>query len=261
MESYTVAVILGIIQGLTEFLPVSSSGHLVLAQSFIPGFTAPPAAFDVLLHGGTLIAVLAYFRHDVLEIAAGLGRPKEGGWRLPLLLAVGSVPAGVVGFFFKDRIESLFGTPVAASVGLLVTGFLLLAATRVKGGAGRMAGMGLSAALVIGTFQAMAIVPGISRSGATICAALFLGYSGTEAARFSFLLSLPVIAGAVALEAGDLASTGSMGPYVAGAAAAAVIGLLSISVLMRIMADRKLLPFALYCLVLGSLSFVFLVFV
>jgi len=260
MESYTAAIVLGVVQGLTEFLPVSSSGHLVLAQAFIPGFSGPPAAFDVLLHGGTLIAVLAYFRQDVLKMAAGLKRPREGGLNLPLLLVAGTVPAGIVGGFFKDRIEILFHAPAVASAGLVVTGLLLLLATRVKGGSRKIARMGYSAAILIGAFQAAAIVPGISRSGATICAALFLGYSGTESARFSFLLSMPAVAGALALEAGDLAAVGSVGPYAAGAAAAAVTGWLSIAVLMRVMADRKLFPFAAYCLVLGSLSSVFLVF-
>ena len=259
MENSLAIILLGIIQGLTEFLPVSSSGHLVLAQSLIPGFTAPPAAFDVLLHGGTLLAVLAYFWRDIVDIVSGLARPGKGGWRLPAVIIVGSVPVGIVGVFFSESIEGMFRSPMVAAGGLLVTGILLLAASKFSGGSREIFQMGAAAALFVGIFQALAIVPGISRSGSTICAAMLLGFSGTESARFSFLLSIPAVAGALFLEAGALAGTGDIRIYAAGAVAAAITGWLSIAVLMRVLARGKLLPFALYCLVLGSLSMVFLV--
>ena len=253
------AILLGIIQGLTEFLPVSSSGHLVLAQTLLPGFDAPPAAFDALLHGGTMMAVVAYFYRDILEIISGLTKPSEGGLRLPSLLIAGSVPIGVLGVFYLDAIESLFTSPKIASVGLLITAGLLTAALRFGRGNRQLNEMIFKNAILIGCFQALAIVPGISRSGATISIALILGFAGTEAARFSFLLSLPAIAGALILEAGVLAGAEHLMIYMAGALAAAVSGWVSIAVLMSFLERRRLLPFIVYCLALGSLSLAFLV--
>lgn len=253
------AILLGLIQGLTEFLPVSSSGHLVLAQTLLPGFDAPPAAFDALLHGGTMMAVVAYFYRDILKIISDLKRPAEGGFRMPALLIVGSIPIGVLGVFYLDAIESLFTSPKIASIGLLITAGLLTVALRFGKGNKQLNEMIMKNALLIGCFQALAIVPGISRSGATISIALVLGFAGTEAARFSFLLSLPAIAGAMILEAGVLFGAEDLLIYLAGALAAAISGWFSIAVLMRFLQHRRLLPFILYCLALGSLSLVFLV--
>ena len=112
------SILLGILQGLTEFLPVSSSGHLVLAQEILSGFTGPAAAFDVLLHGGTLVAVLIYFRNDLARIISDLSRPREGGWRLPILLVIGSVPAGLVGVLLSDKIEPMFSAPRDRAAGM-----------------------------------------------------------------------------------------------------------------------------------------------
>ena len=254
------SILLGILQGLTEFLPVSSSGHLVLAQDVLKGFHGPAAAFDVLLHGGTLAAVFIYFRKDLLELVRGIGHPREGGWKLPLLLVAGSLPAGVVGVFLADAIEPLFSAPRVASLGLLVTAAILVVA--VKGGSGgrlSMEGLTLLRVFVIGAAQAMAIVPGISRSGATIAAGMLLGLSGSEAARFSFLLSIPAVAGALLLESPALAQAGSPASYLAGALAAALTGWAAIALLMRLLDRERLFPFAVYCLALGVLSLVFLV--
>jgi undecaprenyl-diphosphatase len=254
------SILLGIVQGLTEFLPVSSSGHLVLAQSVLPGFDGPAVAFDVLLHAGTLAAVLIYFRHDLLTIAVDCSRPREGGLRLPLLLAVGTVPAAAVGVFFADAIRPLFTAPRSASIGLLVTAFLLFLAWKIgTGGTRSVESLTVWAAFFIGIFQAVAIVPGISRSGATIAAGVFLGLSGQDAARFSFLLSIPAITGAFLLESGALKGMDSGVFYMAGALAAALTGWASIAFLMKLLGRGRLLPFALYCLVLGSISLVFLV--
>ncbi|MDF1535419.1 MAG: undecaprenyl-diphosphate phosphatase [bacterium] len=254
------SILLGILQGLTEFLPVSSSGHLVLAQSLLPGFDGTPAAFDILLHGGTLVAVTAYFRADIGRIVRDCGRPSEEGLRLPILLIVGSVPAGMVGVLFADAIVPLFAAPRIASLGLVFTAALLFAAFRLGTGSGRtLAGLTIPAAFLIGAFQAMALVPGVSRSGATIAAGIFMGLSGPNAARFSFLLSIPAIAGALVLESGDLLYTGLPLPYIAGAVAAAVAGWASIALLMRILDRGNLLPFAVYCLLVGVLSLLFLI--
>jgi undecaprenyl-diphosphatase len=254
------AILLGILQGLTEFLPVSSSGHLVLVQSLLPGFDGPATAFDVLLHGGTLLAVLAYFREDVVKIIRDMGRPDKGGFRLPILLLAGTLPAGVVGLFFEDAIKPLFSSPRAASLGLIVTSVLLFGAWKLgKGGDRTLASLTMPAAFLIGAFQAMAIVPGVSRSGATIAAGLFLGLSGPVAARFSFLLAIPVIGGALVLESRSLLQAGLPLSYIAGAFAAAAVGWASIALLMRILDRGNLLPFAVYCLLVGSLSLLFLV--
>jgi undecaprenyl-diphosphatase len=254
------SILLGILQGLTEFLPVSSSGHLVIVQSLLPGFDGPAVAFDVLLHAGTLAAVLIYFRHDLISIAKECFRPGKGGLHLPLLLIVGTVPAALVGVYFADAIEPLFAAPRFASAGLIVTSFLLYFAWRIGTGGNRsMETLTIPAALLIGVLQAVAIVPGISRSGATIAAGIFLGLSGQEAARFSFLLSIPAITGAFLLESGALKESEALITYIAGALAAALIGWASIAILMKLLGRGKLLPFAVYCLVLGILSFMFLV--
>jgi len=254
------SVLLGILQGLTEFLPVSSSGHLVLAQELLTGFKGAPAAFDVLLHGGTLAAVLIYFRDDVLQLMRGMLTPGDGGWRLPVLLIIGSVPAGIVGVFFSDMIEPLFSAPRVAAIGLLITSGVLVVAWRLRGrGYRSLAGLTIFSAILIGSAQALAIMPGISRSGTTIAVGMFIGLKGRDAARFSFLLSIPAIAGALILESGSLAATGLPLSYLAGAMAAALVGWASIAFLMKLLDRENLLPFALYCLALGSLSLVFLV--
>lgn len=254
------SILLGIVQGLTEFLPVSSSGHLVLAQSLLPGFDGPAVAFDVLLHAGTLAAVLIYFRHDLAGMASDFAHPRERSLHLPLLLALGTVPAALVGVLFEDSIKPLFTSPRSASIGLLITAFLLFLAWKV-GTQGRRSLLSLTiwSALLIGVFQAVAIIPGISRSGATIAAGVFLGLSGQDAARFSFLLSIPAIAGAFLLESGALIGMESPAFYLAGATAAALTGWASIAFLMKLLGRGRLLPFALYCLAVGSISLVFLV--
>ena len=254
------SILLGILQGLTEFLPVSSSGHLVLAQELLSGFNMPAAAFDVLLHGGTLAAVLVYFRDDLVQMAHDMARPSERGWRLPALLVIGSIPAGVVGVFLSEMIEPLFSAPRVASVGLLVTGCILAAAWRIRGRGHRtLADITMSGAILIGLAQALAIVPGISRSGSTIAMGMFIGYSGKEAARFSFLLSIPAIGGALLLESGVLTEGGLPLSFLAGTVSAALVGWASVAFLMKLLDRENLLPFAVYCLALGSLSLVFLV--
>ncbi len=254
------SILLGILQGLTEFLPVSSSGHLVLAQQLLTGFDGPAAAFDVLLHGGTLAAVLIYFKVDLVQIFHGMVRPSDGGWRLPILLVIGSIPAGVVGVFMSDKIEPLFSSPKVAAGGLLLTGCILTAAWQIRGRGHRtLADLTVWSTLLIGLAQALAIVPGISRSGSTIAMGMFIGFSGKEAARFSFLLSIPAIAGALLLESGVLVETGLPLDYIAGALSAAIVGLASIALLMKLLDRENILPFAVYCLALGSLSLAFLV--
>jgi undecaprenyl-diphosphatase len=201
-----------------------------------------------------------YFWRDLLEIGRGFLHPGGGGLHLPILLVVGTVPAGLVGVFFADVIEPLFAAPVSASAGLLLTALLLWAAWRI-GTQGRrsLQSLTLLGALFIGLFQAVAIVPGVSRSGATIAAGVFLGLSGKDAARFSFLLSIPAIAGAVLLESGAIAGSSNLSLYLVGAVSAALVGWASIAFLMKLLGKGVLVPFAIYCLVIGILSIAFLV--
>ena len=254
------SILLGILQGLTEFLPVSSSGHLVLARELLAGFHGPTKAFIVLLHGGTLAAVFLYFHQDLFQIVRDSTRPSEGGLRLPILLIVGSIPVAIVGVFISDMITPPFSSPRVAASGLLLTGFVLLAARRLsRGGVSSIAHLTIPGALIIGLAQAFAIVPGISRSGATIVVGMFLGLRGREAARFSFLLSIPAVAGALLLESGVLFNGGLPLPYMAGALSAALVGWASIAFLLKLLDRGNLAPFGVYCLALGSLSLVFLV--
>ena len=239
------AVILGLIQGITEFLPVSSSGHLVLAQRLL-GLREPALTFDIALHLGTLVAVLLFFRRDIAGMVQGiLGRGPERTsytWLLVLII-LGSVPTAVVGLLFKDSFEAMFASVTAVGVSLLITAALLLAA----GLAGRPR-RGLEEtrswhALLIGLAQGLAITPGISRSGSTISTALLLGLERELAVRFSFLLSIPAILGAVALQALDLPPGLHLAwtPLLLGALVAGVSGWLALRLLLGLVRRVRLL--------------------
>ena len=259
------ALILGVLQGLTEFLPVSSSGHLVLGQSIL-GLKEPELFFDVLLHVGTLAAVLVFYGKDLWRIARGwvsslAGGDSDGiaaktGW----LLILGSVPAGVAGVFVGGLVEEMFASPRLAACALLVTGSILCLSEPKEGGGRGEAQMTAKDALVIGVFQAFAIVPGISRSGATIAAALIRGVAREQAARFSFLLSVPAILGAFALKLKDI--EGPLGekllPYAVGALAAAVVGAVALGWLIRLVRGGNLARFRYYCWGAGALSLIYL---
>ncbi len=219
LSAWAQALILGIVQGLTEFLPVSSSGHLVLFQEWMgDNFFAEdqPLLFVLALHVGTLLPVLWFYRDSLRAVAAspwdGPGPSGRGGlaaWlmehparRMGALVLLGTVPTGLIGVVFKDHFETLFSDPRRVGFALLVTGVLLLA-TRGRDGEGDDASLTVWTALIIGTAQGLAITPGISRSGTTIAVALFLGLNRELAARYSFLLSIPAICGAVVLELKD----------------------------------------------------------
>ncbi len=253
---------LGAVQGLTEFLPVSSSGHLAIAQHYLPGFSQPGIMFDVMLHVGTLVAVTFYFKK---EIGALLWSPFSSApesalyRRLLVLLIAGSIPTAIIGLSFKDFFEGLFENLTVVSLMLLVTGVLLFVSERFRR-KGRLEGeLTLSDALIVGTVQGFAIVPGISRSGSTIATLLLKGVDGETAARFSFLLSLPAICGAALLSLRDLEhiSTQQFSFYLAGAGVAFVTGMLSIHFLMGVIRNRRLFAFALYCWIAGATLFAF----
>lgn len=256
----TQAMLLGALQGLTEFLPVSSSGHLAIAQHFLPGFSQPGVLFDVLLHVGTMVAVALYFRRELAALLASPFRSGEAARlqrRLLLLLIAASVPTGIIGLLFKDFFEGLFENIIVVSLMLLVTGALLFIAERFRR-AGRKEGeLTLGDALVVGTVQGCAIIPGISRSGSTIAALLLKGVDGETAARFSFLLAMPAVFGAALLSVRDLGevATGQIPIYLAGSGVALLTGLLSIRLLLAVIRRRRLIAFALYCWLAGGLFF------
>lgn len=249
---------LGILQGLTEFLPVSSSGHLVLVQSWLPGFREPGVVFHATVHLATLGAVLLYFRRDVAVLAHTALRPRgsdPAAVRLLGLVVTGTLPTALVGLLFKDGLERLFSSvPTAASM-LLVTGAFLVATDRVRGHGAEIESMRVWHALLIGLVQGMAIIPGVSRSGATVAAGVLSGLGRDLALRYSFLLSIPAILGAFTLQllSHGLGGTREINGLGYGIAflAAFVIGYLAIELLLRVVLSRRLTWFALYCWGLG----------
>ncbi len=253
------AIGLGVLQGLTEFLPVSSSGHLVLVQRMFPAGISEALAFDVCLHFGTLLAVLWYFREDLAYMAAALaGKTDDPRYpaRWVWLLAVATVPAAIIGGLWAETIEAAFGSILAVGIALLTTAFLLWIGSRSFGGRRGPLELSVADAVVVGFFQAGALVPGLSRSGSTIVGALTRGLDQDTAARFAFLMSVPAIGGAVVRNAAGvetlLRADGLA--VAAGTAAAALTGWLAIELMMRAVRVGRLLPFALYCGVLGGVT-------
>jgi undecaprenyl-diphosphatase len=253
-------IVLAVVQGLTEFLPVSSSGHLVFLQHWFTNFSGD-VFLDVLLHVGTLAAVLVVYWREVRRLLAF----DAAAVQYMFALAVGTIPAVVVGLLFKDTFEALFHSPRVAAVALLVTGLILLS-TRLaqgRGGTGRFHGEWhpvappLAKALLIGCAQAMAITPGISRSGSTIAASLWLGLGREEAARFSFLLAVPAIAGALVLHLLKGVPETAATPFglVLGVLVAFLVGLAAIRLTALLVVQRHFWRFAFYCLPLGAAMF------
>ena len=257
------AILLGMLQGATEFVPVSSSGHLVLVPWAL-GWAAPSLAFDAVVHLGTLLAVLTYFWTDVIALARGWVRTlrerrletTEG--RLAWLILISVIPGGVVGLLLDDWFEALFSSPGAVAGLLLVTGLILYLSDRLVRGALLQSDVGLRDVLVIGLAQGLAIAPGISRSGATISAGLWRGLDRDAAARFSFLMGIPIVAGAAASALLDAAqaglTSGEGSALVVGLVAAALSGYLAIRYLLRYLRSRTLRPFAYYCWAAGLLG-------
>lgn len=243
----------GLIQGLTEFLPVSSSGHLVLIPALF-GFEEPGLAASVMLHLGTLLAVVLYYRADLLRLLH-LRRDPEAR-RILLLLAIGTVPAALFGLTLHGPIEVVFSEPWLAAVALMVTGAILLFTLLVGRGVRRLAEGRWTDGLVVGLAQAFALLPGISRSGMTIAAGMAQGFERREAARFAFLLSIPAIGGAALIDGYDLVQRGGFTwDLLLGMAVAAVVGYLAIAGLLRVLVRVGLLPFAVYCLAFGAVAY------
>jgi len=260
------AFILGIVQGVTEFLPVSSSAHLVIVPELF-NIPSPGVAFDVLLHLATLVAVVGYFIGDVVRIIRALFVPRSMKkedvkyWRrLFFWLVIGSVPAAIIGLALNNFFEGLFSSTASVGIFLLVTTALLLASDLAMARAERLrrewvplAQMKWSDAVIVGLYQALAIAPGISRSGSTISAGIFLGFDRETAARFAFLLSIPAILGAFLFKLPDLGAESGPGgaALLVGFLAAAVSGFLSVRFMMRFLKKHRMWGFAIYTLVLG----------
>lgn len=243
------SIIWGLVQGLTEFLPVSSSGHLVLVPDLLH-LDPPDLATTAVLHLGTLIAVLAFYRKEVL----GLFKFDEKAKHLWILLIIGTLPAGL-GLVFKNQVETFQSSSTLVAIALLATGVILLISQFIVRRARTIDEETPFGALLIGLAQALAILPGVSRSGMTITAGLGRGLEPENAARFSFLLAIPAILGGGLLEAVDLAGTGGLTSSVwVAMAVAAISGYLAIGFLIRILVKRGLAPFAIYCFVIGTIA-------
>lgn len=245
------AVLLGLLQALGEFLPISSSAHLVLLPYF-RGAAYQGLSFDVLLHFATLLAVLIYFAKDWRQIITdGLTRPQTPEGKTLWLLALGTVPAGLAGFLLNDWAETYFRNPAVIAVCLMVFAVILWLADR-KASEQNHAILNVKTALIIGCAQAFALMPGVSRSGITITAALFLGFSRSQSARVSFLLSAPIIGGAALLELSHLSLSDINAPLVWGFVSAFIGALLVISFLMKYIKTHSFNVFVIYRLLLGA---------
>ncbi|MBN1464199.1 undecaprenyl-diphosphate phosphatase [candidate division KSB1 bacterium] len=267
------AIILGIVQGLTEFLPISSSGHLVLGKHLL-GLQEQGIQFEVFVHFGSLLAVLTVFSRDIGNLVKAFfaffsasTRAKgvrayyheNADFRLLLFIIMASVPAAIIGLALQDQIETAFGSPRFACSMLIVTAVILFLTLFVKKADGSLT---LRNTLIMGLAQAVAILPGISRSGSTISAGLYQKVNGREAARFSFLLAVPAVLGATALKAVELVEFGIGGDMfmqlAAGMIAAYVSGFLAIESLLAVVGRGKLYWFAPYCLLVGVLGLIFI---
>lgn len=252
------ALIWGLVQGLTEFLPISSSGHLVLVPAFLSeaGFevSEPALAVSAVLHLGTLLAVIAYYRRDLLSIA----RREPGSKNVLRLLVIGTVPA-VVGYPLRGSLDSFDNDPRRVAAALLVTAAVLFVGTRIVSRSGRLEDASNTDGLVVGVAQALALVPGISRSGMTITAGFWRGLGPVEAARFSFLLAVPAIAAGGLVSLLDLAGTAvDAGALLVGLLVSAISGYAAIALLLRVLARLGFAPFAAYAAAVGILGLVLL---
>jgi len=250
------AALLGLVQGLTEFLPISSTAHLRLVPALL-GQPDPGAAFTAVVQLGTLVAVIGYFLRELLGMAkAAVTAPKSTEARLLLYLVVGTVPIGLTGLVAKRWITGELRSLIVVGSALIVVGILMYVIDRAARAERALAAMTLFDAVAIGCAQALALVPGVSRSGATICAALVLGFTRPDAARFSFLLSVPAIAAAGLFEMKDAVHQlggGALVPLAVATLVAFVTGYASIAWFLRFLRSRSLAGFAAYRVLVGAL--------
>jgi undecaprenyl-diphosphatase len=253
--SYWQGLVLGVVQGLTEFLPISSSGHLVVAEAAV-GLTTPGVVLEVALHVATLLAVVIVYRTRLWQLTRGALSGSGSAWRYIGLLFLGSIPAALVGFVLADVFERAFESLLLVGVDFVVTGFILWSTRWIRPGAPREEPGG-SGAFGIGVAQALAILPGISRSGATVAAGLWQRVDPARAAEFSFLLAIPAILGAAVLQlpnvAADTQSVG-LGPLALSFAAALACGVWAIRFLVALLRKGAFHRFAPYCWAIGAVT-------
>lgn len=258
MGAFFKVMIMAVIQGVTEFLPVSSSGHLALAKHFLR-LDSPGATLELFLHGGTLLSVGLFYRRRLWALFMGIFRRERLSVLYALWVLLSMLPAGIVCLFKGDSFEAAYDQPMFVGAMLCVTGVMLIGLrvfpVRVER---RMGGW---QAIIMGCAQAVAMIPGISRSGSTISSARFMGVSPSEAAEFSFIMSMPVIAGAVFLklvQTGNLVCEVTLSACLVGAVVSFGVGLGAIHVLVRTLNSGKFWLFGVYCLVAGVFSMVFI---
>ncbi len=263
------AIVLGAIQGLTEFLPISSSGHLALAQYFL-NVKETPLIFDIMLHVGTLVAIILVFIRDIIDIILAIfGREPSpnrdsnfktirSGRMFLIYIIIGSIPTMIIAMIIEKFVEQAFTSPIIVSVMLILTGVILWLSG--INGPRRITHHGVNTlkAFVIGIAQGISALPGISRSGATISTALILGVSGEESARYSLLLSIPAIIGATIFELKDISSVDiPISVILAGTLAAFVVGYVAIRFLLRVLKQGYFFRFAYYCWFIGIVAIIF----
>ena len=252
------AIILGLVQGLGEFLPISSSAHLVLVPWFF-GWTDPGLTFDIALHLGTLFAVVLYFWKDWWQlITKGLTEVRSVQGRLFWYLAAASIPGGIAGFLLEKEAETIFRAPMLIAGMLIVMGGFLYWADRKSSKTTGINQISFGTSILIGVSQALAIIPGVSRSGITMTAGLLLGLTREGAARFSFLLSAPIIFGAALVKLPRVMADPSMmsADFLTGVLISCITGIASIGFLLRYVQTKNFLPFVWYRFILGALVFV-----
>lgn len=263
---YLKIIIVAIIQGLTEFLPVSSSGHLALAQ-YVLGIESPGVTLEVFLHFGTFMSVLVIFWKDVVKIIAALVLNFWKVWKYPkvmkenesfrmgIYILLSMIPAGIAGFFLKDSINAIFNNLILVGIALLVTGVMLFLTQWAQNRERPLKGWRV---LLMGIAQAIAIIPGISRSGSTISTGLFLGMPREKIAKFSFLMALPLIFGATALEAGTAFANADFvwSSIIIGTITSFLFGYFAVKWLLAATVNGKLHYFGFYCLVVGFITLI-----
>jgi undecaprenyl-diphosphatase len=246
---------LGVVQGLSEYLPISSSAHLILVPRFMH-WPDPGLAFDVALHLGTLLAVLIYFWKHLLQLVKAVSRPADpmlaADRRLVANILLATIPGAIAGLLLEHKAETTFRSPQLIGCTLIVMGLLLLLADYSTRAEKSLADITWGIALVLGFAQALALIPGVSRSGITITVALFLGLARPDAARFSFLMSIPIIAGAGLLKFKQILLSPDHAALCAGFTGAAISGYLAIWILLRYVQRNRYTPFVLYRWALGA---------
>lgn len=268
MKEIVNAILLGIVQGITEFVPVSSSGHLVLLHEWLNFDLANPLAFDVAVHMGTLLAVVIFFWKDLSAYAKGfldslLKRSiSSTESRLAWFLIAATIPGVIAGVLFDDFIEETLRSPVVVSIMLFLGALLFLVAERYTKRKKKVEQMTLKSSLLVGAAQALALIPGVSRSGITMVTGMQQGLKREEAARFSFLMSVPIIFGAGAKTALDVTTSGGVGSelpiIVAGFASSGIVGYIVIAVFLRYLRKHPLDVFAYYRILLAAIVLIFL---